>query len=61
MNGMIEDQGGPMSQSDLFATLSQGLTEEYLGSNAAFTDGGANAAPWLGAMAFQTRVIRGNR
>lgn len=57
MNGMIEDQGGPMSQSDLFATLSQGLTEEYLGSNAAFTDGGVNAAPWLGAMAFQTRVI----
>lgn len=57
MNGMIEDQGGPMSQSDLFATLSQGLTEEYLGANAAFTDGGANAAPWLGAMAFQTRVI----
>lgn len=57
MNGMIEVQGGPMSQSDLFATLSQGLTEEYLGSNAAFTDGGVNAAPWLGAMAFQTRVI----
>ena len=57
MNGMIEDKEGPMSQSDLFATLSQGLPEDYLGSNAAFTDGGADAAPWLGAMAFRTRVI----
>ncbi len=32
MNGMIEDKEGPMSQSDLFATLSQGLPEDYLGS-----------------------------
>ncbi len=57
MNGMIEDKEGPMSQSDLFATLSQGLPEDYLGSNAAFTAGCADAAPWLGAMAFRTRVI----
>lgn len=57
MNGLIEDSEGPLSQSDLFASLSQGLTEKYLGSNAAFTDGGANAAPWLGAMALRTRVI----
>lgn len=57
MNGLIEDSEGPLSQSDLFATLSNGLTEKYLGSNSAFTDWGDNAAPWLGAMALRTRVI----
>lgn len=57
MNGLIEDSEGPLSQSDLFASLSRGLTEKYLGSNAAFTDGGIDAAPWLGAMALRTRVI----
>lgn len=58
LGGMMQDQfGGAMSQSDLFATLSTGLNETYLSSNAAFTDGGANAAPWLGAMALRTRVI----
>lgn len=57
MNGLIEDSEGPLSQSDFFATLSQGLTERYLSSNAAFTDGGIDAAPWLGAMALRTRVI----
>lgn len=57
MNGLIEDSEGPLSQSDLFASLSRGLTEKYLGSNAAFTDGGFDAAPWLGAMALRTRVI----
>lgn len=54
---MQSENGGPLSQSDLFASLSAGLSEDYLGSNAAFTDGGANAAPWLGAMAYRTRVI----
>lgn len=57
MNGLIEDSEGPLSQSDLFASLSRGLKEKYLGSNAAFTDGGIDAAPWLGAMALRTRVI----
>lgn len=57
MNGLIEDSEGPLSQSDLFATLSNGFTEKYLGSNSAFTDWGDNAAPWLGAMALRTRVI----
>ena len=57
MNGLMEDMGGPLSQSDLFASLSYGLPEDYLSSNAAFTDGGIDAAPWLGAMALRTRVI----
>lgn len=58
MNGFVEDQfGGPMSQSDFFATLSKGLNVDYLESNAAFTDIGPDAAPWLGAMALRTRVI----
>ena len=58
LSGLMQSQdGSPMSQSDLFATLSAGLSEDYLGSNNAFTDGGANAAPWLGAMAYRTRVI----
>ena len=57
MNGLIEDSEEPLSQSNLFASLSQGLTERYLGSNAAFTDWGPDAAPWLGAMALRTRVI----
>ncbi|WP_294476064.1 OmpP1/FadL family transporter [uncultured Bacteroides sp.] len=58
MNGLVKDQfGTAMSQSDLFATLSKGLNVDYLESNAAFTDGGPDAAPWLGAMALRTRVI----
>lgn len=58
MNGLVKDQfGAAMSQSDLFASLSKGLNVDYLESNAAFTDGGPDAAPWLGAMALRTRVI----
>lgn len=57
MNGLVDDSEKPLSQSKIFATLSQGLTERDLSSNAAFTDGGIDAAPWLGAMALRTRVI----
>ena len=46
-----------MSQVDVFAAMSQGLKFDYLKSDAAFTDGGSDAAPWLGAMALRTRLI----
>ena len=61
MNGMIEDKEGPMSQSDLFATLSQGLPEDYLGSNAAFTDGGCRCCTVVGSYGFPNESNWGNR